>query len=43
VDENLWGRSIEGGVLEDPDQAPPEDAFAWTRSWQDAPAQPTLL
>lgn len=30
VDANLWGRSIEAGVLEDPWSAPPEDAFAWT-------------
>ncbi len=43
VDENLWGRSIEGGVLEDPNHEPPEEAFAWTRSWQDAPDQPTVL
>jgi argininosuccinate synthase len=30
VDQNLWGRTIEAGVLEDPWTAPPEDAFAWT-------------
>jgi argininosuccinate synthase len=30
IDANLWGRSIEAGVLEDPWLAPPEDAFAWT-------------
>jgi argininosuccinate synthase len=30
IDANLWGRSIEAGVLEDPWNAPPEDAFAWT-------------
>jgi argininosuccinate synthase len=30
VDANLWGRSIEAGVLEDPWTAPPEDAYAWT-------------
>jgi len=43
VDENLWGRSIEGGVLEDPNQEPPEDAFAWTRSWKDAPDEPAYV
>ncbi|EHP87905.1 argininosuccinate synthase [Methanotorris formicicus] len=32
IDENLWGRSIEGGVLEDPMVEPPEEAFAWTRN-----------
>jgi argininosuccinate synthase len=30
VDQNLWGRTVEAGVLEDPWEAPPEDAFAWT-------------
>jgi argininosuccinate synthase len=30
VDQNLWGRTVEGGALEDPWAAPPEDAFAWT-------------
>ncbi len=32
VDQNLWGRTIEAGVLEDPWVAPPEDAFTWTTS-----------
>ncbi len=32
IDENLWGRSIECGVLEDPWVEPPEEAFAWTKS-----------
>jgi argininosuccinate synthase len=32
VDENLYGRSVEGGVLEDPWNEPPEEAFAWTSS-----------
>jgi argininosuccinate synthase len=40
VDANLWGRSIEAGVLEDPWNAPPEDAYAWTASPQSRPAQP---
>jgi argininosuccinate synthase len=30
IDENLWGRSIECGVLEDPWVSCPEDAFALT-------------
>src|SRR5712675_2366600 len=37
IDENLWGRSIEGGVLEDPDTEPPEEAFAWTKASKEAP------
>jgi argininosuccinate synthase len=43
IDENLWGRSIEGGIHEDPAKKPPEDAFAWTKSWQEAPSEPVLL
>jgi argininosuccinate synthase len=38
IDDNLFGRAIEAGVLEDPWQAPPEDAFLLTASPLDAPA-----
>lgn len=41
VDENIWGRSIEGGHLEDPNYAPPEEIFKWTKSWEDAKGTPT--
>jgi argininosuccinate synthase len=37
IDDNLFGRSIEAGVLEDPWLAPPEDAFALTSSPEAAP------
>ncbi len=37
IDENLWGRSIECGVLEDPWTSPPEDVFALTASPVEAP------
>jgi argininosuccinate synthase len=37
IDENLWGRSIECGPLEDPWLEPPEDAFAWTKPVADTP------
>ncbi len=30
IDENLFGRSIEAGILEDPWAAPPEDAYVLT-------------
>jgi argininosuccinate synthase len=40
VDANLWGRSIEAGVLEDPWNAPPEDAYAWSVAPLAAAAQP---
>jgi argininosuccinate synthase len=36
VDANLWGRSIECGVLEDPWAEPPDDVYAWTRATDDA-------
>ena len=40
VDENLWGRSIEAGVLEDPWGAPPRDVYQWTVDPGEAPARP---
>ena len=43
VDENLWGRSIEAGDLEDPWQEPPEEAFSWTKSAQEAPDTPLYI
>jgi len=38
VDANLWGRSIEAGVLENPWNAPPDDAYAWSVAPETAPA-----
>ena len=43
IDENLWGRSIEGGRLEEPDFAPPEEIFQWTKSPQTALSDPGQL
>ena len=40
IDANLWGRSIECGVLEDPWVEPPADVFTWTRSPGDALNEP---
>ena len=37
IDQNLWGRSCECGVLEDPWAAPPEGAYDLTKSITDAP------
>jgi argininosuccinate synthase len=37
IDENLWGRSIECGVLEDPWTSPPEDIFSLTTAPLEAP------
>ncbi len=43
IDQNLWHRSVEAGVLEDPWQEPPEDAFALTASPTTAPEQPAYV
>ena len=38
VDQNLWGRSIEGGILEHPDQmVPDEGVWEWTVDVEEAP------
>ena len=37
IDENLFGRSIECGILEDPWEAPPEEPYELTASPADAP------
>jgi argininosuccinate synthase len=41
TDLNLWGRSIETGILEDPWAEPPEDVWSWTSS--NPPATPTYV
>ncbi len=43
IDENLWGRSIECGVLEDPWVEAPEEVFTWTRSVGEAPDKPEYV
>ena len=43
VDENIWGRSVEAGELEDPWLAPPEDAYAWTKAMSETPNEPVFL
>ncbi len=43
IDENLWGRAIECGVLEDPWNEPPENVFAWTKSPEETPRQPCYV
>jgi argininosuccinate synthase len=43
IDLNLWGRSVEAGILEDPWTAPPADAFAWTRDAAEAPGEATEI
>jgi len=43
VDENLWGRSIECGVLENPWTEPPQDIYGYTKSVQNAPDEPRYV
>jgi argininosuccinate synthase len=39
IDENLWGRAIECGVIEDPWNRPPEDVYTMTRPTATAPRE----
>jgi argininosuccinate synthase len=43
TDTNLWGRSIECGIIEDPSVEAPEDAWEWTVSPLEAPDEPTYV
>ena len=43
VDANLWGRSIECGILEDPWAEPPEEIYTLTRRAKDCPDDPAYL
>jgi argininosuccinate synthase len=43
TDENLWGRSIEAGVLEDPWAEPPAEVYAWTRDPRQCPDEPAYV
>ncbi len=38
TDVNLWGRSVEAGVLEDPWIEPPAEVWLWTKNPEDAPS-----
>lgn len=43
VDQNLWGRANECGILENPWNQAPEDAFGITNAAEDAPATPEYV
>ncbi len=43
IDDNLWGRSSEGGVIEDLDMPPPEDVFQLVTPPTRAPDRPERL
>ncbi len=42
IDQNLWGRAIEGGELEDAFVEPPEDAFIWVKT-KNLPEKPQYM
>jgi len=43
TDQNLWGRSIESGPLEDLNVEPPEEAFEWSKSLKETPDKPGYI
>ena len=43
VDQNLWGRSIECGVLENPSIEPPAAIYEWTNAPEQAPDKPEYI
>lgn len=43
IDENLWGRANECGILEDPWESAPEDAYDRTLAIEDTPDEPETI
>ena len=43
IDDNLWGRAIECGVLEDTWNTPPSDIWTMTANLEDCPAEPETV
>jgi argininosuccinate synthase len=43
IDQNLWGRSNECGILEDPWAAPPEEAYELTAALENTPDVPEII
>lgn len=43
IDRNLWGISIECGILEDPYAEPPKDAYQLSVAPEDAPNKPSYI
>lgn len=43
IDENLWGRSIECGVLEDPYAEPPDEVYELTNPISETPEEPDYV
>jgi argininosuccinate synthase len=43
IDDNLWGRSSEGGPIEDLEEPPRDDVFELVTKPEDAPGEPEML
>jgi argininosuccinate synthase len=43
IDQNLWGRSMEGGILEEPNKEVPKEVWGWTTPVELAPDEPDYL
>ncbi|MEM3538756.1 MAG: argininosuccinate synthase [Nitrososphaerales archaeon] len=43
IDQNLWGRSIECGPIEDPNVEPPLEAFEWVKPLNQAPEKASYI
>lgn len=43
IDQNLWGRSIECGIIEHPEVAPPNDAYEWTVPVEETTDEPEFV
>lgn len=43
IDQNLWGRSIESGRIEYPEEEPPEEIWEWTAPIEETPNEPEYL
>jgi argininosuccinate synthase len=43
IDQNLWGRSIESGPLENPETEPPDEAFEWIQPIEKTPNSPSYV
>ena len=43
IDANIWGRAIEAGVLENPWNEAPEEAYEWTNPVEKTPEEPEYV
>jgi argininosuccinate synthase len=43
IDQNLWGRSIECGILEQPEIEPPSEIYEWTAPIEETPDEPEYV